>query len=48
MLEDGIRLAEMVTSPPELDKTDCLSLGPDDFASDGAFYRIDYTGALSE
>ncbi len=48
MLGDGIGLAEIVASPPELDKTDCLSRGADDFANDGAAHGIDDAGELGE
>ena len=33
MFGDGINLAEMVSSPPELDKANCLTSSVDDFAN---------------
>ncbi len=46
MLGDGISLAERVASLPEMDKTDCLSRGANDFANDGAAHGINDTSEL--
>ncbi len=48
MLGDGISLAERMASPPELDKTGCLSSGANDFANDGAAHGIDDASELGE
>ncbi len=46
MFGDGIGLAEMMASPPKLDKSDCLSRGADDFAIVGVAHGIDAAGEL--
>jgi hypothetical protein len=48
MFGNGISLAEMVASLPELGKTNCLSRGADDFANDGAAHGTDDASELGE